>query len=84
MVGNAAAHPRHEDQRVLRQPGNAVAVALATERKLKQFLAWYRRHRRRGAITPEEWEQIKHHFEQYVPLADEQDAEQWAYEPQRR
>src|SRR5690606_41224778 len=63
-AGNAAAHRRHADGRLLMRPGNAVAFSLAGERSLKRFLAWYRRHRRRGAMTPEEWERIKHHFEQ--------------------
>jgi len=80
-VGNAAVHPRHEDQRVLMQPGNAVAVALASERNLKRFLAWYRRHRRRGAMTSAEWERIRHHFEQYGPPMDEPGADEWDYDP---
>lgn len=83
-AGNAAAHSRHEDRRLLMRPGNAVAVALAGERSLKRFLAWYRRHRRRGAMTPEEWERIKHHFEQYAPPADENGAEEWDYDPPGR
>lgn len=66
IMGNTAAHPRHEDQRLLMRPGNAVAISLATKRNLKRFLAWYRRNHRRNAMTRDEWRRISHNFEYEV------------------